>query len=86
MCQKPVDLMAFTYAAEFFKTDLEDIRKLAEAGRLHQVHNRRGETMICPDSLLTLFDGRQTRIYKLDPSSLNSENLGEEEKIQKKSA
>lgn len=84
-CQKPVDLMAYGNAAEFFKTDLEDIEQLAETGQLHRIHNRRGETMICCDSLFTLFDNRQTRIYKLDRSLLNPEDF-EKEKVKKKSA
>ncbi len=85
-CQKPVDLMAYANAAEFFKTDLEDIEQLAETGQLHRIHNRRGETMICCDSLFTLFDNRPTRLLKLDYSSLNPENFNEEERVKKKSA
>ena len=85
-CQKPVDLMAFSNAAEFFKTDLEDIEQLAETGQLHRIHNRRGETMICCDSLFTLFDNRQTRILNLDYSSLKPEDFKEEEKFRKKGA
>ncbi len=85
-CQKPVDLMAYANAAEFFKTDLEDIEQLAETGQLHRIHNRRGETMICSDSLFTLFDNRQTRILKLEYSSLNPESFKEEENVKKKSA
>jgi hypothetical protein len=85
-CQKPVDLMAYANAAEFFKTDLEDIEQLAETGQLHRIHNRRGEMMICSDSLFTLFDNRQTRLLKSDHSSLRPENFKDEERIKKKSA
>ena len=86
-CQKPVDLMTYSGAAEFFKTDLEDIQELAETGHLHRVHNRRGEMMICSDSLFTLFDSRQTRLLKLDSSSsLKPEEFKDEERFKKKSA
>lgn len=74
-CQKPVDLMGYSNAAEFFKTDLEDIQGLAETGQLHRIHNRRGEMMICSDSLFTLFDTRQTRPLKLDYSTLKSDEF-----------
>jgi hypothetical protein len=74
-CQKPVDLMAYSSAADFFKTDLEDIQGLAETGQLHRIHNRRGEMMICSDSLFTLFDNRQTRPLKSDYPSLKSEDF-----------
>lgn len=83
-CQKPVDLMTYSKSAEFFKTDLEDIRKHAESGDLHRIHNRRGEMMICCNSLFTFFDSRETR--PLDPKhpSLRPEEFREE--IKKKSA
>lgn len=85
-CQKPVDLMTYSNAAEFFKTDLEDIQGLAETGNLHRIHNRRGEMMICSDSLFTLFDSRQTRLLKPDYSSLKPEDFRDEERVRKKSA
>lgn len=74
-CQKPVDLMAYANAAEFFKTDLEDISNLAETGQLHRIHNRRGEMMICSDSLFTFFDSRQTRLLNPDHPSLKPEDF-----------
>lgn len=85
-CQKPVDLMTYSNAAEFFKTDLEDIQELAETGHLHRVHNRRGEMMICSDSLFTLFDSRQTRPLNSDHPSLKPEDFKDEERFKKKSA
>ena len=74
-CQKPVDLMTHSNAAEFFKTDLEDIKEPAETGQLHRIHNRRGEPMVCSDSLFTLFDNRQTRHLNPDHPSLKPEDF-----------
>ncbi len=63
---KTVKLMDYGQAAKCFKTDVEDISELAESQQLHRIHNRHGETMICSESLFTLFDSRQTRRLKPD--------------------
>lgn len=85
-CQKPVDLMTYAKAAEFFKMEVEDILQLAEGGHLHRIHNRRGVMMICGDSLFTFFDSCETR--PLDPAhpSLRPEDFKKVEIPSKKSA
>lgn len=49
-------------AARCFKTDVQDIEYLAEAGAVHRVENCYGEEMICCDSLFKCFDTRPTRL------------------------
>ena len=66
ICQKRVELLAHGQAARRFKTDAEDIRELAESKQLHRIHNYYGATMICAESLNTLFESRQTRRLKPD--------------------
>lgn len=61
-CEKPVDLMSIADAARCFKTDEQDIEFLIKTGRVHGLHNRRGEVMICCNSLFTCFDSRPTRL------------------------
>ncbi len=70
-CEKPVRLVDYGQAAECFKTDVGDIFELAESRQLHRLHNRRGATMICAESLFTLFESRQTRCLKPDFLSFN---------------
>ena len=64
MCGRAVKLMDYGRAAKCFKTDVEDISELAESQQLHRIHNKHGETMICSESLFTLFESRQTRRLK----------------------
>ena len=66
ICGRPVKLMDYGQAAEYFKTDVEDISELAESKQLHRIHNKHGETMICSESLSTLFESRQTRRLKTE--------------------
>lgn len=63
-CEKPVELMSFEEAAEFYKANVGDIEALTETGELHRVHNSKGKVLICSDSLFKDFDNRQTK--KLD--------------------
>ena len=83
-CQKPVDLMTYPNAANFFKTDLEEIQALAETGHLHRIHNRRGEMMICSDSIFTLFDNRQTRPLDSNHPSLKPEDFKDGKGLKKR--
>lgn len=62
VCDKPVDLLGFQASADLFNTDLQDIEFLAGQAEVHRIHNRRGEVMICSDSLFTRFDERPTRL------------------------
>jgi hypothetical protein len=64
ICRKQVKLVDYEQAVEFFKTDLEDIRELAENRQLHRIHNKSGATMICSDSLFTLLESRPTQRLK----------------------
>lgn len=67
-CEKPVDLMSFEDAAAFYKSNVGSIEALTEAGDLHRVHNRKGEVLICCESLFQNFENRQTQ--KLDKKLL----------------
>lgn len=64
ICEKPVSLVDYKQAAECFKTDAEDICRLAESIQLHRIHNKSGAVMICAESLFTLFERCQTRRLK----------------------
>ena len=66
VCEKPVELLGYSDAADTFNTDADDIELLVENGELHRVHNKRGNILICSDSLFRCFDERQTR--RLDQS------------------
>lgn len=61
-CEKPVELLSFERSAEMFNTDTQDITFLAKRGELHRLHNRKGELMICSNSLFHCFDARETRL------------------------
>ena len=61
-CGKPVDLMSFGDAARCFNTDEQDIEFLGSTGRVHLLHNRFGEVMVCCNSLFVCFDTRPTRL------------------------
>ena len=67
-CEKPVDLMFFDEAAAFYKTRIETVAAIAERGRLHRLHNNRGEVLICGNSLFNEFTQRETE--KLDVKML----------------
>jgi hypothetical protein len=54
MCGKPVELLGFSEAVDFFKTDFQAINGLVERGELHRLHNRKGLVMICADSVFRL--------------------------------
>lgn len=62
ICEKAVELVTFESAAELFRTDVQDITLLAKQGNLHRLHDRKGEILICNDSLFKCFDSRQTRL------------------------
>ena len=69
VCEKPVDLLSFSAAARLFKTDRQDITFLAESCRLHRVHNKRGQVIICALSLFDFFErGRQNRSTPIFPN------------------
>jgi hypothetical protein len=70
LCEKPVKLLTFAEAADFFKTETEEIENLAKSGKLHRIHNNRGTVMICAESLFCLFDNRPTQF--LIPKALSS--------------
>ena len=61
LCEKLVELLGFSEAADLFNTDTDDIELLANAGEIHRIHNSRGKVLICSDSLFRCFNGRQTR-------------------------
>lgn len=67
-CEKPVDLMFFDEAAAFYKTRIETVAAIAERGKLHRLHNNRGEILICGNSLFNEFTQRETE--KLDVKML----------------
>ena len=60
-CEKPVKLLSFEEAVGFIKTGFENIFRLAEMHELHRLHNRKGEVMICADSLFQILNNRQKR-------------------------
>lgn len=62
VCAKQVELLSFEAAAELFHTDLQDIQYLTSRGEVHQVHNRKGNVMVCSPSLFECFDNRKTRL------------------------
>jgi hypothetical protein len=62
VCSKQVDLLTFDHAAELFHTDLQDIEFLAKQGDIHQIHNRKGQIMVCSPSLFECFEKRRTRL------------------------
>jgi hypothetical protein len=66
ICEKLVRLASIAESIEMFRSDNSDITRLAEERKLHRLHNRRGEVMICSDSLFATFDSRQTRLLKPD--------------------
>jgi hypothetical protein len=72
LCEKPVKLLSFSEAADFFKTDVREIENLAETGKLHRIHNNRGKVMICTESLFCLFDSRPTQFLTLKTLSAGS--------------
>jgi hypothetical protein len=65
LCEKPVKLLTYAEAADFFKTDREEIENLAENCKLHRIHNNRGRVMICAESLFSLFGDRPTQFLTL---------------------
>jgi hypothetical protein len=72
-CQKPVDLMSIEKTAEFYKTNVEEIKSLTHNTVLHPIHNNRGNLMICAESLFAFFERRETQL--LDPSYVSSSSL-----------
>lgn len=62
VCTKQIELIAFNDAASLFNTDMQDIEFLTKRGDLHQIHNRKGEVMICTVSLFECFEARKTRL------------------------
>lgn len=85
-CEKPVDLMTYSKAAEFYKTDLHEIGELAAAGHLHRIHNRRGITMICGNSLFSLFDRRRTMRLNSDLLSFKPADFETSQELRGKNA
>jgi len=79
-CEKPVQLLSFSRAADMFNTDSQDINFLAKRGDLHRIHNRRGELMICSISLFDCFDTRETRLldshFEIEMQKSFEANLG----------
>jgi hypothetical protein len=69
LCEKPVKLLSFSEAADLFKTDIAEIENLAETGKLHRIHNNRGQVMICTESLFWLFQNRPTQFLTLQTLS-----------------
>lgn len=65
-CQKLVGLTSLSKTTDFYKTEVERIYLLIYRGKLHPIHNRRGEVMICNDSLFTFFEQRETQILNLN--------------------
>ena len=65
--------MSIEEAADFYKTNVEDIKSLARNIILHRIHNSRGNLMLCTDSLFTTFEQRQTQI--LDKKYLSATEL-----------
>ena len=61
LCEKLVELLGFSEAADLFNTDTDDIELLTKAGEIHRIHNSRGKVLVCSDSLFRCFDSRQTR-------------------------
>lgn len=51
LCKAQVELMTFSQAAHFCFSDPDTIIELAEKGKFHRIHNRKGEVMICRNSL-----------------------------------
>jgi len=62
LCEKLVELLGFSEAADLFNTDTDDIDSLARGGEIHRIHNSRGKVLICSDSLFRCFNSRQTRL------------------------
>ncbi|HSK71819.1 MAG TPA: hypothetical protein VK892_09005 [Pyrinomonadaceae bacterium] len=76
VCEKEVELKTFEQAAETLKTDFGEILALAEAKKIHRLHNSRGAVVICGESLFEVLESRPTLQFNLDffktnPSSSN---------------
>jgi hypothetical protein len=66
LCGKLIRLVAVAEAADFFRSDREEVERLAVAGELHRIHNRAGKVMICGESLFKGFEERQTKRLSVD--------------------
>lgn len=60
-CKKFVDLKTFGEVADFYDCSVEEILALAKFGRLHQLHNRKAELMICAESFFELLEQLPTQ-------------------------
>lgn len=56
-CKAQVGLVDAAHAAEFMKTARFEIYRLAETGRIHRVHNSKGDVMFCFKSILEFETG-----------------------------
>ena len=62
VCEKPATLVTFVEAGALMRSAEAEIENLAHAGVLHRLHNRKGEVMLCGESLFTVYESRQTRL------------------------
>ena len=62
ICEKPATLVTFVEAGALMRSAEAEIENLANAGVLHRLQNRKGEVMVCGDSLFTCYESRQTRL------------------------
>lgn len=66
ICEKEVGLKTFEQAAKTLKTDFGEILDLAEAKKIHRLHNSRGTVAICSESLNEVLESRPTLQFNLD--------------------
>jgi hypothetical protein len=66
LCEKLITLVPVAEAANFFRSDQEEVERLVVAGELHRIHDRAGEVMICGESLFKSFEERQTKRLSVD--------------------
>ena len=64
LCDKPVGLVDFQYAARRLKKTVREVFDLANKHRIHRAHNQKAAVMVCADSLFRQVEDQQTR--KLD--------------------
>jgi hypothetical protein len=68
-CQKPVGLMTFLSATNFYPTEVERIYRLIEREKLHLIQNNQDELMICSDSLFAFLQNEGTQSLALNKLS-----------------
>jgi len=61
--------MNLVNATDFYKTEVKNIYLLVHRGKLHLIHNSRGDLMVCNNSLFDYFEQRETQPLGLNQFS-----------------